>query len=127
MANKGTAFSNELILELSKDCAQKIAIFTDELDEIGKELQGLANDEETNCEVFQPLVEFAEQEAPKFASVGGDSIAANLNGLQQKMLKTVHALDQTFSVDTVRKVKDLVANVSDAARKAYEESKQKNA
>lgn len=126
MANKGTAFSNELILELSKDCAQKITIFTSELDEIGKELQGLANDEETNCEVFQPLVEFAESETPKFASVGSDSIAANLNGLQQKMIRTVHALDQTFSVDTPKKVKDLAADVSAAARKAYEESKQKH-
>ena len=127
MANKGTAFSDEQILELAEIVCNQISAINNELEEIGVALKKIADNEEAQVEVFQGIVDLANSEASKFRETGVDSIPANLKALQDKLVKVVQAINTTFSIDTTRKVRELTDEVSAATKKALEDSKRKNA
>ena len=127
MANKGTAFSDEQILELAEIVCNQISAINNELEEIGVALKKIADNEEAHVEVFQGIVDLANSEASKFRETGVDSILANLRALQDKLVKVVQAINKTFSIDTTRKVRELTDEVSAATKKALEDSKRKNA
>lgn len=127
MANKGTAFSDEQILELAEIVCNQISAINNELEEIGVALKKIADNEEAHVEVFQGIVDLANSEASKFRMTGVDSIIANLKALQDKLVKVVQSINKTFSIDTIRKVRELTDEVSAATKKALEDSKRKNA
>ena len=127
MANKGTAFSDEQILELAEIVCNQISAINNELEEIGVALKKIADNEEAQVEVFQGIVDLANSEASKFRETGVDSILANLKAFQDKLVKVVQAINKTFSIDTTRKVRELTDEVSAATKKALEDSKRKNA
>ena len=117
MANKGTAFSDEQILELAEIVCNQISAINNELEEIGVALKKIADNEEAQVEVFQGIVDLANSEASKFRETGVDSIPANLKALQDKLVKVVQAINKTFSIDTTRKVRELTDEVSAATKR----------